>query len=79
MPDLGIRIAKRTQRITDKCVLLIEAEAGDAARLLSELSLATDEGFRVHPDKTHVARKGSLQKVTGLARTARVLGVSVSS
>ena len=47
MPDLGIRIAKRAQRITDKCVLLIEAEAENAARLLSELGLATDEGFHV--------------------------------
>jgi len=28
--------------------------------------IAADEGFRVHPDKTHVGRKGSRQKVTGL-------------
>jgi hypothetical protein len=28
--------------------------------------IANDEGFHVHPDKTHVARKGSRQKVTGL-------------
>jgi RNA-directed DNA polymerase len=28
--------------------------------------VAADEGFRIHPDKTHVARKGSRQAVTGL-------------
>jgi hypothetical protein len=28
--------------------------------------IAVDEGFRVHPDKTHVARSGGRQKVTGL-------------
>jgi hypothetical protein len=28
--------------------------------------IAVDEGFHVHPDKTHVARKGARQKVTGL-------------
>jgi hypothetical protein len=28
--------------------------------------IARDEGFHVHPDKTHVARKGGRQKVTGL-------------
>lgn len=28
--------------------------------------IAADEGFHVHPDKTHVARKGGRQKVTGL-------------
>jgi hypothetical protein len=28
--------------------------------------VAADEGFRVHPDKTHVARDGGRQKVTGL-------------
>lgn len=28
--------------------------------------IAADEGFRVHPKKTHVARKGQRQKVTGL-------------
>ena len=28
--------------------------------------IATDEGFRVHPDKTRVSRKGGRQKVTGL-------------
>jgi RNA-directed DNA polymerase len=28
--------------------------------------IASDEGFRVHPDKTRVSRKGGRQKVTGL-------------
>jgi len=28
--------------------------------------VAADEGFQVHPDKTHVARSGGRQKVTGL-------------
>ncbi|MFO0758411.1 MAG: reverse transcriptase family protein [Byssovorax sp.] len=28
--------------------------------------IAQDEGFRVHPDKTHIARRGDRQKVTGL-------------
>ncbi len=28
--------------------------------------IAVDEGFQVHPKKTHVARKGARQKVTGL-------------
>ncbi|MEO7327752.1 MAG: reverse transcriptase family protein [Minicystis sp.] len=28
--------------------------------------VANDEGFRVHPEKTHIARSGDRQKVTGL-------------
>ena len=28
--------------------------------------IVTDEGFQIHGKKTHVARKGSRQKVTGL-------------
>ncbi len=48
MPSLGFRTAKQTNtKLRDECVLLIEAEADDAARILNELGSATDERFDV--------------------------------
>ena len=48
MLSLGLRTAKQTDtKHSDECVLLIEAEADDAARILDELSSATDERFHV--------------------------------
>jgi len=48
MPSLGFRTAKQTNtKHRDECVLLIEAEADDAARILNELASATDEPFDV--------------------------------
>jgi diguanylate cyclase (GGDEF)-like protein/PAS domain S-box-containing protein len=44
----GLRTAIHTNmKDSDECVLLIDAQADDAARILDELSLATDERFRV--------------------------------
>jgi diguanylate cyclase (GGDEF)-like protein/PAS domain S-box-containing protein len=48
MPKLEPRPAKQTiRKDSDECVLLIEAQADDAARILDELASATDERFRV--------------------------------
>ncbi len=48
MLSLGLRTAKQTDtKHSDECVLLIDAEADDAARILDELSSATDERFDV--------------------------------
>src|ERR1700730_6242689 len=48
MPSLELRTATPTNtKDSDECVLLIEAEADDAARILDELGSATDERFRV--------------------------------
>jgi len=48
MPSLGLRTAKQTNtKQSDECVLLIEAEADDAARIVNELGSATDERFNV--------------------------------
>jgi diguanylate cyclase (GGDEF)-like protein/PAS domain S-box-containing protein len=48
MPNQGLRSAIRTHRKDrDECVLLIESEADDAAKILDELSSATDERFMV--------------------------------
>jgi diguanylate cyclase (GGDEF)-like protein/PAS domain S-box-containing protein len=44
----GLRTAIHTNmKDSDECVLLIDAQADDAERILDELSLATDERFRV--------------------------------
>src|ERR1700683_2500733 len=48
MPSLGFRTAKQANtKHGDECVLLIESEADDAARILNELGSATDERFDV--------------------------------
>jgi diguanylate cyclase (GGDEF)-like protein/PAS domain S-box-containing protein len=48
MPSLALRIAKQTNtKDSVECVLLIEAQADDAARILDELGSATDERFQV--------------------------------
>jgi diguanylate cyclase (GGDEF)-like protein/PAS domain S-box-containing protein len=48
MPNSALRTAIHTNtKDRDECVLLIEADAGDAARILDELSSRTDAGFRV--------------------------------
>ena len=48
MPSLELRAAKQTYtKDSDECVLLIEAEPDDAARILDELGSATDERLRV--------------------------------
>jgi len=48
MPSLALRIAKqRIAKDSHECVLLIEADANDAARILNELGSATDERFDV--------------------------------
>jgi hypothetical protein len=48
MPSLELRAAKQTDtKDSDECVLLIEAEPGEAARILDELGSATDERLRV--------------------------------
>src|ERR1700684_485700 len=48
MPNPGLRTAIQTHaKDRDECVLLIEADADDAAKILDELSSATDERFLV--------------------------------
>ena len=48
MPNPGLRSAiHMNTKDRDESVLLIEADAGDAARILDELSSATDERFHV--------------------------------
>jgi diguanylate cyclase (GGDEF)-like protein/PAS domain S-box-containing protein len=48
MPNPGLRTAIQTHtKDRDECVLLIEADADDAAKILDELSSATDERFNV--------------------------------
>src|SRR6202521_5430697 len=48
MPNPALRTAIHTNvKDRDECVLLIEANAEDAAKILDELSAATDERFRV--------------------------------
>ncbi len=48
MPTLGFRTARQTKtKHSDECVLLIEADANDAARILNELGSATEERFDV--------------------------------
>jgi diguanylate cyclase (GGDEF)-like protein/PAS domain S-box-containing protein len=48
MPNSGLRTAMQThKKDRDEYVLLIEADADDAAKILDELSLATDERFVV--------------------------------
>jgi diguanylate cyclase (GGDEF)-like protein/PAS domain S-box-containing protein len=48
MPSLELRTAKQTNtKDSDACVLLIEAEADDAARILEDLGPAADERFHV--------------------------------
>ena len=48
MPSVELRTTTQMNtKDSDECVLLIEAEAVDAARILEELGSATDERFRV--------------------------------
>jgi diguanylate cyclase (GGDEF)-like protein/PAS domain S-box-containing protein len=48
MPTLGFGTAKQTNtKQSEECVLLIEGEANDAARILDELSSVTDDRFDV--------------------------------
>jgi len=48
LPNPGLRTAIHTNtKDSDECVLLIEAQAEDAKRILDELGLATDERFHV--------------------------------
>ena len=48
MSSLGLKIAKQKfAKDSHECVLLIESDANDAARILNELSSATDERFEV--------------------------------
>src|ERR1700694_6116361 len=48
MPSVELRTTTQMNtKDSDECVLLIEAEAVDAARILDELGSATDERFRV--------------------------------
>src|ERR1700689_686407 len=48
MPNPGLKTAiQTTMKDRDDCVLLIESHADDAAKILDELSSATDERFHV--------------------------------
>src|ERR1700682_834355 len=48
MPSLELRTATQMNtKDSDECVLLIEAEAADAERILDELGSATEERFHV--------------------------------
>jgi diguanylate cyclase (GGDEF)-like protein/PAS domain S-box-containing protein len=48
MPSQALTTTKQTTtKDSDECVLLIEAEADDAAKILDELGSATEERFRV--------------------------------
>jgi diguanylate cyclase (GGDEF)-like protein/PAS domain S-box-containing protein len=48
MPNTALRTAKQTNtKDSDECVLLIEAEAGDAAAILEQLGSGTEERFQV--------------------------------
>src|SRR5450755_2179470 len=48
MPSTALRTAKQTNmKDSDECILLIEAEAGDATVILEQLGLGTEERFQV--------------------------------
>jgi diguanylate cyclase (GGDEF)-like protein/PAS domain S-box-containing protein len=48
MPNTALRTAKQTNtKDSDECVLLIEAEAGDAAAILEQLGSGAEERFQV--------------------------------
>jgi diguanylate cyclase (GGDEF)-like protein/PAS domain S-box-containing protein len=48
MPSTALRTAKQTNtKDSDECVLLIEAEPGDAAAILEQLGSGTEERFQV--------------------------------
>lgn len=70
LTGLAARLGWRYTRYADDLTFsLPDAHAGKprlGALLGSIGRIAADEGFRVHPDKTNVARKGGRQKVTGL-------------
>lgn len=70
LTGLAKRLGWRYTRYADDLTFSLPEGHKDKPKLGKLLGsigrIAADEGFRVHPDKTHVARKGSLQKVTGL-------------
>ena len=70
LTGLAQRFGWRYTRYADDLTFSLPEAHKDKPKLGALLGsigrIATDEGFRVHPDKTHVARQGSRQKVTGL-------------
>ncbi len=63
---LGWRYTRYADDLTFSLPLAHQGQPKLGVLLGSIGRIAADEGFRVHPDKTHVARSGGLQKVTGL-------------
>ena len=70
LTGLAARLGWRYTRYADDLTFSLPEALQDKPKLgvlLGSIGrIVVDEGFRVHPDKTHVARKGSRQKVTGL-------------
>jgi RNA-directed DNA polymerase len=70
LTGLAKKLGWRYTRYADDLTFSLPEEHKDKPRvgaLLGSIGrIAVDEGFRVHPDKTHVARSGGRQKVTGL-------------
>ena len=70
LTGLAKRLGWRYTRYADDLTFSLPDSHDDKPKLgvlLGSIGrIASDEGFQVHPDKTHVARKGSRQKVTGL-------------
>jgi RNA-directed DNA polymerase len=70
LTGLAARLGWRYTRYADDLTFSLPEDHKDKPKLgvlLGSIGrIAVDEGFRVHPDKTHVARKGARQKVTGL-------------
>ncbi len=63
---LGWRYTRYADDMTFSLPLMAKGE-GKLSSLLGQVhQIVSDEGFRVHPDKTRVARKGGRQSVTGL-------------
>jgi RNA-directed DNA polymerase len=70
LTGLAKRLGYRYTRYADDLTFSLPLDHAGKPRIGALLGsigrIAADEGFRVHPDKTHVSRRGSLQKVTGL-------------
>ena len=70
LTGLAARLGWRYTRYADDLTFSLPEAHQDKPKLgllLGSIGrIAADEGFRVHPDKTHVARSGGRQKVTGL-------------
>src|SRR6185436_3325851 len=70
LAGLAKRLGWRYTRYADDLTFSLPEDHKGKPRLGALLGsigrVANDEGFQVHPDKTHIARRGDRQKVTGL-------------